>query len=360
MERSTMGEAGSSRISPPGDFGGAAGARQIAWADGCKRAGDARQEAEVPPELAGERVDRAAAALFAGFSRAALNRCIRQGALKLNGEAVQPDKRLKGGERLSLAEGAAPFAALAGDWARPQPVGFALVHEEEHFLVVNKPAGVVVHPGAGQRDGTLVNGLLHRRPSLAALPRAGIVHRLDKNTSGLLLVAASAAARSRLVAALAQRALFRRYLGVAEGAMIAGRTIDKPIGRHARDRTRQRVRADGRRAVTEVRVKERFRAHSFFQAVLETGRTHQIRVHMASIGHPLVGDRRYGARGRLPRAPHPEALRMIRSFARQALHAAELAFDHPMTGKRCSFVAPLPRDMAELTAALRQDLESHA
>ena len=360
MERSTTGEEESSRASPARGLGGGAEARRTAWADGRKQAGHAWQEAEVPPELAGERVDRAAAALFVGFSRAALNRCIRQGALQLNGEAVQPDKRLKGGERLRLAEGAAPVAAPAGDWTKSQPVDFALVHEEEHFLVVNKPAGVVVHPGAGQRDGTLVNGLLHRRPSLAALPRTGIVHRLDKNTSGLLLVAASAAARSRLVAAIAQRALVRRYLGVAEGAMIAGCAIDKPIGRHPRDRTRQRVRADGRRAVTEVRIKERFRAHTLFQAILETGRTHQIRVHMASIGHPLVGDRRYGARGRLPSAPHPEALAMISGFVRQALHAAELAFDHPITGKRCSFAAPLPRDMAELIEALGQDREFHA
>lgn len=331
---------------------------RVVRGDDRKLAEDAWEEAEVPPELAGERMDRAAAALFPGFSRAALNRCIRQGSLKLDGEVAQPDKRLKGGECLALAESAAPFAAPAGDWASPQPVDFALVHEEEHFLVVDKPAGVVVHPGAGQRDGTLVNGLLHRRPALAALPRAGLVHRIDKGTSGLLLVAASATARSRLVAAIAKRALFRRYLGVAEGAMIAGRSIDKPIGRHPRDRRRQQVRADGRQAVTEVRVEERFRAHTFFQAVLETGRTHQIRVHLASIGHPLVGDRRYGARGRLPRAPHPQVLLAVRAFSRQALHAAQLAFDHPVTGERCAFASPLPRDMAELISALREDRES--
>ena len=319
-------------------------------------------DVEVPPELAGERADRAAATLFGGFSRSVLTRWIRQGALTVDGHRTDPDRKLRGGERLMLAADAETAAAgvPAADWAIPQPVDFSIIHEDEHCLVLDKPAGVVVHPGTGNRDGTLVNGLLKHRPELGKLPRAGIVHRIDMNTSGLLVVAATLAAQRHLAEAIATHAVLRRYVGVAEGEMIAGCTIDKPIGRDHRVRTRQQVREDGRRAVTRVRVGERFRAHTRFEAILETGRTHQIRVHMASIGHPLVGDRRYGARGRLPRAPHPEVILTLRGFARQALHAAELGFEHPASGARCRFEAPLPRDLAELIAVLRQDRESHA
>ncbi len=320
-----------------------------------------QQEFEVPPELAGERADRAAARLFDGYSRAVLTRWIRQGVLTVDGRTIEPDRKIKGGERLMLAEDAelAGSGSAAGDWAVPGQVDFAIVHEDGHCLVVDKPAGIAVHPGAGKRDGTLVNGLLEHRPELANLPRAGLVHRIDMDTSGLLVIAATHAAHRRLTEAIAAHVVERRYFGIAEGEMIAGCTIDKPIGRDRRNRTRQQVRADGRPAVTRVRVKERFRVHTAFEARLETGRTHQIRVHMASIGHPLVGDRRYGARGRLPRAPHPETMIALRGFGRQALHAASLAFEHPDSGVPCRFEAPLPRDLAELVAVLRQDRESH-
>ena len=320
-----------------------------------------RHAVEVPPELAGERVDRAATTLFGGFSRSLVSRWIRRGELTIDGRGTDPDRKLRGGERLVLAPDAELEAtgAPAEDWAVPQRVDFSVIHEDEHCLVVDKPAGIAVHPGAGNRDGTLVNGLLKHRPQLGKLPRAGIVHRIDMDTSGLLIVAATPAAQRHLAAAVAAHTLLRRYVGVAEGEMIAGGTIDKPIGRDHRVRTRQQVREDGRRAVTRVRVKERFRAHTLLQATLETGRTHQIRVHLASIGHPLVGDRRYGARGRLPRAPHPQVILTLRGFTRQALHAAELGFEHPFSGKRCRFEAPLPQDMAELIAVLRQDREGH-
>lgn len=318
-------------------------------------------DVEIPPELAGERADRAAALLFSGYSRAVLTRWIRQGALTVDGLATEPDRKMKGGERLALAADAelGGTDSPAGDWAVPQPVDFSIVHEDEHCLVVDKPAGIAVHPGAGNPNGTLVNGLLHHRPDLGRLPRAGIVHRIDMHTSGLLVVAATPAAQRVLAGAIAAHTVGRRYFGVAEGEMIAGRTIDKPIGRDRRNRTRQQVREDGRRAVTRVRVRARYRAHTAIEAALETGRTHQIRVHMASIGHPLVGDRRYGARGRLPRAPHPEVILTLRGFTRQALHAAALEFDHPASGARRSFEAPPPRDLAELVAVLQQDRESH-
>ena len=313
-------------------------------------------EAVVPPELAGERADRAAARLFASHSRTALARWLKSGALTVNGEAVKPNLLLSGGEQLTLK----PQPVPVEDWRSPQAVHFAVVHEDEDMLVIDKPAGLVVHPGAGNPDGTLVNGLLRHRPALGALPRAGIVHRLDQHTSGLLVVAASHLAHQRLVRAVSEHRLFRRYVGVAEGVMTGGQIIDKPLGRDPFQRTKQRVRGDGRQARTKIGVLARFRAHTQFTAELETGRTHQIRVHMASIGHPLVGDKGYGARGRLPRAPHPEVLLTLRNFSRQALHAAELALDHPTGGERRRFHSPPPRDMAELIAVLRQDLEAHA
>ena len=318
-------------------------------------------EVEVPPDLAGERADRAAALLFSGYSRVVLTRWIRQGALTVDGRTTEPDRKVQGGQRLALAADAQSGGAEspAERWAVPQQVDFSIVHEDEHCLVVDKPAGIAVHPGAGNPDGTLVNGLLRYRPELGRLPRAGIVHRIDMHTSGLLVVAATPAAQRVLARAIAAHSVGRRYVGVAEGEMIAGCTIDRPIGRDHRNRTRQQVRAGGRPAVTRVRVRERYRAHTAFAATLETGRTHQIRVHMASIGHPLVGDRRYGARGRLPRAPHPEVLLTLRGFTRQALHAAALEFDHPASGARCAFAAPPPRDLEELTVVLRQDRERH-
>ena len=233
-----------------------------------------------------------------------------------------------------------------------------MVHEDEDLLVIDKPAGLVVHPGAGNRDHTLVNGLVAHRAALSELPRAGIIHRLDKDTSGLLVVAASLPAHARLVEALQAREVERRYLAIAEGRMVAGQDVDAPIGRDPQNRTRQRIREDGKPALTRIRVRERFRAHTFVEAELATGRTHQIRVHMASIGHPLVGDRRYGARGRLPRGATPELVDAIRAFPRQALHAAELAFRHPVSGEEMHFRSALPEDMRELLRILAEDAAS--
>ena len=312
-------------------------------------------EAVVPGELAGERADRVAARLFDEHSRALLSRWIKTGALVVDGEAVKPNRKLSVGQRLRLT----PEATPDEDWATPQPVEFNVVYEDDYLLVIDKPAGLVAHPGAGNPDGTLVNGLLHYRSPQIELPRAGLVHRLDQDTSGLLVVAATRQAQRQLADSVARHRITRRYLAVAEGVMTGGQTIDKPIGRDPHHRTRQRVRGDGRPAQTRIGVKQRFRAHTQLSAQLETGRTHQIRVHLASIGHPLVGDRRYGARGRLPRAPHPEVVLTVRGFRRQALHAAELAFDHPATGERCEFRSPLPKDMAELLAVLALDAETH-
>jgi 23S rRNA pseudouridine1911/1915/1917 synthase len=305
----------------------------------------------VPPELAGERVDKAAAELFEEFSRAVLSGWITSGALTVDGAAVKPKQRLKGGERLVIEATVEPRE----DWASAQAVDFGVIYEDEDLLVIDKPAGLVVHPGAGNRDRTLVNGLVAYRAELAGLPRAGIIHRLDKDTSGLLVVAASLPAHARLVKALQAREVQRRYLAIAEGRMVAGTDVEAPIGRDPHNRTRQRIREDGKPALTRIRVSERYRAHTFVEAELATGRTHQIRVHMASIGHPLVGDRRYGARGRLPKGPTAALVEAIRTFPRQALHAAELAFRHPVSGEQVSFRSELPEDMKRLLRVLAED-----
>jgi 23S rRNA pseudouridine1911/1915/1917 synthase len=224
-------------------------------------------------------------------------------------------------------------------------------------LVIDKPAGLVVHPGAGNPRGTLVNALLHFDPKMAELPRAGIVHRLDKDTSGLMVVARSLRAHAALVEQLSAREVHRQYLAAVVGPMIAGGTVDRPIGRHPTDRLRQAVvkEGQGREAVTHYRVRERFRAHTLVECRLETGRTHQIRVHMQSAKHPLIGDPLYGGSFKLPKAATPELVEALRSFRRQALHAEKLEFVHPNSGETVSTSAPMPADMQALLAALRAD-----
>lgn len=278
-----------------------------------------------------------------------------EGALTVDGATVKPKTRLIGGEQLTLDAVTEPVE----DWASGQPVAFDVLFEDDDLLVIDKPAGVVVHPGAGNPDRTLVNGLLEHRPDLARLPRAGIIHRLDKDTSGLLVVAASLQAHTRLVRDLQDRAIERRYLAVSEGRMVAGRDIEAPIGRDPKNRTRQVVRDDGKPALTRVRVQERYRTHTLIEAQLATGRTHQIRVHMASVGYPLVGDRRYGARGRLPPAPGSELVEALRTFPRQALHAWVLGLEHPRSGEALEFSAPVPADLTHLIEALRADAAAH-
>ena len=307
--------------------------------------------AEVPQDRAGVRLDQVAAELFSDHSRSELARWIRTGQLTVDGAATLPKRRLLGGERLRLQ---APARRLPS-WQTPQTVPFRLCHEDDDLLVIDKPAGVVVHPGAGQPDGTLVNGLLQYRPALAALPRAGIVHRLDKDTTGLMLVAGSLRGQQALTDAIQTRRVRRRYQAVVERVLSGAFEIDAPIGRDPRLRTRQAVRSDGRPALTRVRVLERFRAHTRVLAELATGRTHQIRVHLASRRAPLVGDRRYGARGLLPPAPGAALARLVPAFTRQALHAAELELRHPTSGERMKFAAPLPEDLALLLAALAED-----
>lgn len=305
----------------------------------------------VPAEYAGQRLDKVAATLLDEFSRVEVSKWIKEGSLTLDGQIVLPKLKLKGGETLALDAERTQREA----WQEAQAIELDIVYQDEDVLVINKPVGLVVHPGAGNPSGTLVNGLLHHKAELSSLPRAGIVHRLDKDTSGLMVVAGSPAAFTVLTAAVAERTMTRQYLAICEGRMISGQDIDLPIGRDPQSRTRQAVREDGKPAFTEVRVEERFRVHTLVRAKLQTGRTHQIRVHMAHVGHPLVGDTRYGAKRRLPAGGSEALTTRLRQFPRQALHARGLGFRHPISNEWLDFVVDLPPDMSELVELLRDD-----
>ncbi|GGA33036.1 23S rRNA pseudouridine(1911/1915/1917) synthase RluD [Dyella nitratireducens] len=315
-----------------------------------------RHEAVVPLSAAGRRFDQALAEMFPDYSRSRLTGWIKAGAVTLDGAPAAPRHLLKGGEQVRLEAELEVEVSSA-----PEAIDLDLVHEDDHLLVLNKPAGLVVHPGAGNPAGTLLNALLHHDPKLAELPRAGIVHRLDKDTSGLMVVAKTLATHTALVDMLSRHDVERQYEAIVLGALIAGGTVDAPIGRHHSDRLRQAVRdeEDGKHAVTHYRLRERFRTHSLIQCNLETGRTHQIRVHMAHIGHPLVGDPLYGGSLKLPKRATPELVTALRGFRRQALHAERLSFEHPVTGEALSFESARPEDVNALIMTLRSDLAAN-
>ena len=313
-------------------------------------------DAVVPLEFNGRRVDWVATQLFeqregeggSVVSRSEVTRWIREGLLTLDGQVAKPKTAAATGQRVRLRAARLPRF----DWRTAEDLAFRVVYEDADVVVVDKPAGLVVHPGAGNPRGTLVNGLLRHRPSLAELPRAGLMQRLDKDTSGLMAVGANASSLKRLVADMQARRIERCYLAVVEGIVEADRRIDLAIGRDRRNRLRQSVRPDGRSAVTHVVVKKRLAAHTLAEARLLTGRTHQIRVHMATVGHPLVGDARYGARRIVPAGATEADAELVRRFPRQALHAYRLALTHPASGERMTFESELPEDMQCLLQAL--------
>ncbi|MGD8322892.1 MAG: 23S rRNA pseudouridine(1911/1915/1917) synthase RluD [Gammaproteobacteria bacterium] len=308
------------------------------------------RSAIVPAEYAGQRFDQAAAKLWPEFSRSRLQQWIDAGCLTAAG-AVWPSKaRVSGGEQLVLDAQMQAQVPL-----RAEQIPLQIVHADAGVFVVDKPAGLVVHPGAGNPAGTLQNALLHLDPSLAQVPRAGIVHRLDKDTSGLLVVARTLQSQAALAAQIEAREIARTYEAICAGVLTGGGEIEAPLGRHPRDRKRQSVRQDGRRARTRYWVRERFRAHTHIEVSLDTGRTHQIRVHMAHIRAPLLGDPLYGGRPKLPRAPTAELVEAVQGFPRQALHAVRLAFRHPLTGEPLTFHSPLAADLQALLEALRAD-----
>jgi len=304
----------------------------------------------IPADVAGRRLDQVLAELFPQFSRSRLQQWVKSGELLLDGRPVAARYKVAGGETVTLG------AELAGQSeVQPQAIALDIRYRDDHLLVINKPAGLVVHPAAGNPDGTLQNALLHADPALVALPRSGIVHRLDKDTSGLMVVARSLAAHKSLVEQLQARRVHREYLALVQGQVTAGGTVDAPIGRHPRDRLRMAVVSSGKPAISHYRVLERFPAHTLLQVRLETGRTHQIRVHMASIHHPLVGDPLYGGRPRLPRAAPARLREALAGFRRQALHARRLELEHPATGKPVAWEVGPPADFEHLLAVLREE-----
>lgn len=310
------------------------------------------ETAIVPDLLAGDRLDRVAAELFPDYSRVRLQGWIRDGDLLVDGRAAKPRHRLLGRETLRLR---ARQESLAGnDWV-PESLELDIVFEDEDLLVINKPAGMVVHPAAGNHSGTVLNGLLHHDPALEQLPRAGIIHRLDKDTTGLMVVARSLRAHTGLVRQLQARTVRRHYQAIVRGVPTGGGVVDAPLGRHPVHRKKQAVIESGKPAVTRYSVMERFRYHSLLSVRLETGRTHQIRVHMAHIRHSLIGDPVYGGRLSLPPGATVALIEALRQFPRQALHAGELGFDHPVGGRNCNWKVAMPRDMEALLEVLRDD-----
>ncbi len=304
----------------------------------------------VPVDLAGMRLDRALAALLPDFSRSRLQQWLREGLVQVDRGPTRGRDRVRGGELVEV-HGRLPVSER---W-EAQEIPVEVLYEDVDLLVVDKPAGLVVHPAAGNPDRTLVNALLHRDPDLARLPRSGIVHRLDKDTSGLLVVARTPRAHRSLVEQLREHAVVREYDAVATGVLTAGGTVDAPIGRDPRHRTRMAVVAGGRPAVTHFRVLARFRAHTHVRVRLETGRTHQVRVHLAHLRHPLAGDPVYGGRLRLPAGASPALVEALRAFRRQALHAARLELAHPADGAPMAWESPLPADLRGLLEALGAD-----
>lgn len=306
-------------------------------------------------EVAGGRLDQVLASLLPDVSRSQVQRWIEQNRVRVDGLEPSQRMKLRGRETVDLDTG--EQSTLAN---QPQEMSLDIVYQDESIIVLNKPAGLVVHPGAGNPDQTLVNGLLHLDPGLAGLPRAGIVHRLDKDTSGLLVVARTEAARLNLVEQLADRTVTRDYLALVNGHLIAGGTINQPIARHPADRRRMSINPNGKPAITHYRVEKRFKTHTLLRVKLETGRTHQIRVHMAHVRHPIVGDPVYGGRAVNPKGASPALLDVLRNFRRQALHATRLGLEHPYSGEYMEWERPMPDDMQRLVEMIEAEQGSSA
>ncbi len=307
---------------------------------------------KVPFDMDGQRLDQVIAALYPQYSRSQLQKWIKSGYVRVDDKVLKPKERLTGGEEIVIEASLDVQTEFA-----PEAIPLDIVYEDGSIIVLNKPAGLVVHPAAGNWSGTLVNALLHHEPSLEMLPRAGIVHRLDKDTTGLMVVAKTLEAHTALVAALQERDVSREYLALVHGAVVAGSTIEANIGRHPVDRKRQAVVEGGKEAITHYRVEERFPHHTLLRVSLETGRTHQIRVHLSWKHMPIVGDQVYGGRPRVPAGASEAVRNAVQGFPRQALHATRLGLQHPETGEAMAWEVPVPADMAGLLASLRASQE---
>ncbi|MEM7193814.1 MAG: 23S rRNA pseudouridine(1911/1915/1917) synthase RluD [Pseudomonadota bacterium] len=304
----------------------------------------------LPDSMRGQRLDKVLPELVEGYSRSELQRWLKSGHVLMDG-AVQAQKyKILGGETLVVQ---VPDPELS-EWLA-EDIALEIVHSDDEFFVINKPAGLVVHPGAGNSSGTLMNGLIYIDERLRMLPRAGIVHRLDKDTTGLMVVARTERARQSFIEQLQDRTMSRQYLALVQGVLIAGETIDQPIARHRQDRLRMTVTSSGKEAITHIRIEKKFDRHTLVRAFLQTGRTHQIRVHMQWKGYPLVGDSVYGGRAKIPAGANENVIQCLRSFPRQALHATRLSFSHPKTGEDVSFESGLPEDMNLLLNTLQDN-----
>ncbi len=312
-------------------------------------------EEKVPIELSGQRLDQILAALFPEYSRSRHQKWIKEGHATVNGEICSsPREKCFEGQSVALE-----VVIEEQVKSQPEKVSLEICYEDDALIVINKPAGLVVHPAAGNPNGTMLNGLLYHCPELANVPRAGIVHRLDKNTSGILMVAKTLEAQNHLVKQLQERSVNREYEAIVTGVMTGGGKVDEPISRHPVDRKRMSVHPTGKTAITHYRVLERYRSHTRIKVKLETGRTHQIRVHMSFINYPIIGDPVYGGRLRLPKGASPMLTDIIRGFKRQALHARKLGIIHPISGEYMEWESPLPDDMVQLVDALEQDMKEH-
>lgn len=306
--------------------------------------------ATITEDYANLRVDQALAKLFPEFSRGRLQNFIREGMVIVNGTRIRPKDKVKSGDEIIINA-----VIEANEAWQPESIALDIIYEDDQIIVLNKPAGLVVHPAAGNKAGTLLNALLHHAPELGELPRAGIIHRLDKDTSGIMVVTRTLKAHHFLVKALQARTIKREYRAIVVGQMTAGGTVEAPIGRHPKVRTKMAVVASGKPAMTHYRVLERFPAHSFIKVMLETGRTHQIRVHMAHIHYPIVGDSNYGGRLYIPKGASAALRSCLQAFKRQALHAFRLELPHPTSREPMAWTAPIPDDMHSLLELLRQE-----
>jgi 23S rRNA pseudouridine1911/1915/1917 synthase len=305
----------------------------------------------IPDDSAGLRLDQALAQLFSDYSRGQITKWIKSGHVQVNDKVLRPRDSVTGGERVEIN---AEIEVIDESWVA-EAIQLDVIHEDQDVLIINKPAGMVVHPGAGNHKGTMLNALLHHAPELEAVPRAGIVHRIDKGTTGLLMIAKTLQAHNNLVSQLQERTVQREYQAIAMGVMTAGGTVDEPVGRHPVERKRMTVIGSGKPSITHYRVEQRFRAHTHIRCKLETGRTHQIRVHMAHIRYPLLGDPAYGGRLRLPKGATEQCQQGLQSIKRQALHAGLLGFVHPRTEQDISWQVDMPEDMKEIIAILAKD-----
>lgn len=308
----------------------------------------------IPDEWAGDRVDQALARLFPDYSRSRLKVWLNDGQILINDEIKRPKDKVLGGELVELK-----VVLTSENVWEAENIPLDIIYEDEHLLVINKPANMVVHPAAGNFNGTMLNALLHHAPELEAIPRAGIVHRLDKETSGLLVVARTLTSQKLLVEQLQARTFLREYDAIIRGSVTAGGTINQRIGRHPINRKRMAVNDKGKPAITHYRVNERYRLHTKLTVKLETGRTHQIRVHMAYINHPLLGDPVYGGRFKIPAASDDPFIEALKNFKRQALHARHLGLIHPATNEFIEWEVEVPQDMMDLQNVLRLDFEKH-